>query len=284
MSQSECWLHFKKSSHSFSFLNRYYKFNQLEYFILTYSRGKKQNGGCYLSKSATCDPGDWKDCSGCWKSEERRLREVWKTDGREPQLTQVWFKQLVNVWAINDKRMCPNFQLPFRDLYEVSCKELDELVSAAMEVDGVYGSRMTGGGFGGCTVTLLQASAINKTIQHIKVSRLMIILPLFFLCEFIQIDTCPPSWPNSTLNTHNTSRGFVCMWVWKDRFFICVQVGEWLHCQHFLPALFGSWFWVSAFTPWPKTENMSSVYTPLIHEPPGQTDWNQKSLCDWNFH
>ncbi|XP_008312603.1 galactokinase [Cynoglossus semilaevis] len=55
-----------------------------------------------------------------------------------------------------------------RDLYEVSCKELDELVSAAMEVDGVYGSRMTGGGFGGCTVTLLQASAINKTIQHIK--------------------------------------------------------------------------------------------------------------------
>lgn len=56
-----------------------------------------------------------------------------------------------------------------RDLYEVSCKELDELVSAAMEVDGVFGSRMTGGGFGGCTVTLLQASAIDRTILHIKV-------------------------------------------------------------------------------------------------------------------
>ncbi|KAM8729648.1 galactokinase isoform 1-T1 [Acanthopagrus schlegelii] len=55
-----------------------------------------------------------------------------------------------------------------RDLYEVSCKELDELVSAAMEVDGVFGSRMTGGGFGGCTVTLLQASAIDRTILHIK--------------------------------------------------------------------------------------------------------------------
>lgn len=36
-----------------------------------------------------------------------------------------------------------------RDDYEVSCPELDELVAAALEVDGVYGSRMTGGGFGG---------------------------------------------------------------------------------------------------------------------------------------
>lgn len=55
-----------------------------------------------------------------------------------------------------------------RDLYEVSCRELDELVSAAMEVEGVFGSRMTGGGFGGCTVTMLQAHAIDRTILHIQ--------------------------------------------------------------------------------------------------------------------
>ncbi|XP_034049758.1 galactokinase [Thalassophryne amazonica] len=55
-----------------------------------------------------------------------------------------------------------------RDLYEVSCRELEELVTAALEVDGVFGSRMTGGGFGGCTVTLLQAHAIDKTILHIQ--------------------------------------------------------------------------------------------------------------------
>ncbi|KAF2345707.1 GHMP kinase C-terminal domain, partial [Trinorchestia longiramus] len=42
-----------------------------------------------------------------------------------------------------------------RDDYEVSCAELDELVEAALEVKGVKGSRMTGGGFGGCTVTLV---------------------------------------------------------------------------------------------------------------------------------
>jgi galactokinase len=43
--------------------------------------------------------------------------------------------------------------------YEVSCAELDFLVDAALAIDGVYGSRMTGAGFGGCTVTLLRAEA-----------------------------------------------------------------------------------------------------------------------------
>ncbi|XP_049668857.1 galactokinase isoform X1 [Accipiter gentilis] len=55
-----------------------------------------------------------------------------------------------------------------RDDYEVSCPELDELVEAALEVDGVYGSRMTGGGFGGCTVTLLEAGAAERAQHHIK--------------------------------------------------------------------------------------------------------------------
>ena len=47
-----------------------------------------------------------------------------------------------------------------RDLYEVSCDELDYLVERAWECPGVYGSRMTGAGFGGCTVTLLEKSAV----------------------------------------------------------------------------------------------------------------------------
>ncbi|XP_042310529.1 galactokinase [Sceloporus undulatus] len=55
-----------------------------------------------------------------------------------------------------------------RDDYEVSCPELDELVSAAMEIPEVYGSRMTGGGFGGCTVTLLESGAAEKVLRHIK--------------------------------------------------------------------------------------------------------------------
>jgi len=54
-----------------------------------------------------------------------------------------------------------------RDDFEVSCPELDALVEAAMEVPGVYGSRMTGGGFGGCTVTLLKQESVDPAIQHI---------------------------------------------------------------------------------------------------------------------
>ena len=43
--------------------------------------------------------------------------------------------------------------------YEVTCAELDFLVDSALTIDGVYGSRMTGGGFGGCTVTMLRTEA-----------------------------------------------------------------------------------------------------------------------------
>lgn len=58
---------------------------------------------------------------------------------------------------------------PCRDDYDVSCPELDELVSFALEIPGVYGSRMTGGGFGGCTVTLLESGVAEKVQKHIKV-------------------------------------------------------------------------------------------------------------------
>jgi len=47
-----------------------------------------------------------------------------------------------------------------RDDYEVSSNELDQAVEAAMANPGVYGSRMTGGGFGGCTITLLEREAV----------------------------------------------------------------------------------------------------------------------------
>lgn len=47
-----------------------------------------------------------------------------------------------------------------RDDFEVSCRELDLLVEGALRVDGVYGARMTGGGFGGCVIVLLEETAI----------------------------------------------------------------------------------------------------------------------------
>jgi galactokinase len=46
-----------------------------------------------------------------------------------------------------------------RDDYEVSCEELDALIEIASSVPGVYGARMTGGGFGGCAIALADRSA-----------------------------------------------------------------------------------------------------------------------------
>jgi galactokinase len=54
-----------------------------------------------------------------------------------------------------------------RDDYEVSAPELDFLVDEAMKLKGVYGSRMTGGGFGGCTVSIVQPRAAEAFVEQI---------------------------------------------------------------------------------------------------------------------
>lgn len=51
----------------------------------------------------------------------------------------------------------------------MSCDELDELVGIIREDPKVFGSRMTGGGFGGCTVTLLPENRVEETIKRVKV-------------------------------------------------------------------------------------------------------------------
>jgi galactokinase len=55
-----------------------------------------------------------------------------------------------------------------RDDYEVSTPELDFLVEEAMKIKGVYGSRMTGGGFGGCTVSLVQPRYVDTFTSTIE--------------------------------------------------------------------------------------------------------------------
>jgi galactokinase len=69
--------------------------------------------------------------------------------------------------------------------YEVSCAELDFLVDAALAIEGVYGSRMTGGGFGGCTVTLMRAGAATEFGACIAQSyqRQFGVTPQVYSCE-----------------------------------------------------------------------------------------------------
>jgi len=57
-----------------------------------------------------------------------------------------------------------------RDDYEVSCKELDDVVEIAEDIGykgGVYGCRMTGGGFGGCCVAMVKAEAVDAITKKI---------------------------------------------------------------------------------------------------------------------
>jgi len=55
-----------------------------------------------------------------------------------------------------------------RDLFEVSCRELDVMVEVAEPLPGYWGGRMTGGGFGGCTVNLVQAAHAQRFAEEIS--------------------------------------------------------------------------------------------------------------------
>ena len=57
--------------------------------------------------------------------------------------------------------------ISLRDDYAVSCDEIDILVDLAWAIPGVLGSRITGGGFGGCTVSIVKDEAVDTFIETI---------------------------------------------------------------------------------------------------------------------
>jgi galactokinase len=57
-----------------------------------------------------------------------------------------------------------------RDDYAVSCPELDMMVEVASRQPGLHGSRMTGGGFGGCTVNLVEAGAAEAFVHNVSIA------------------------------------------------------------------------------------------------------------------
>ncbi|MCC6264890.1 MAG: galactokinase [Bryobacterales bacterium] len=72
-----------------------------------------------------------------------------------------------------------------RDDYEISCEEIDFLVETAMAFDGCYGARMTGGGFGGCTVNLLRPDAVERFQSEMdsEYRKRFGITPVFYACH-----------------------------------------------------------------------------------------------------
>lgn len=64
-------------------------------------------------------------------------------------------------------RLMNESHISLRDDYDVTGKELDTLVEEAWKIDGVMGSRMTGAGFGGCTVSIVNKNIVNKFIEKV---------------------------------------------------------------------------------------------------------------------
>jgi len=115
------------------------------------------------------------------------LRDVNADDVRRfrNELGEVVFKRCLHVTTENDRVLKAADALRARDLktfgelmyeshqslrddYEVSCQELDVMVDLAKPIKGVFGARLTGGGFGGCTINLVAAAAADEFKQTIS--------------------------------------------------------------------------------------------------------------------
>ena len=75
-----------------------------------------------------------------------------------------------------------------RDDFEVSCRELDVMVEIASQQRGIYGARMTGGGFGGCTINLVDADESNGFRKHVaeEYATATGLQPDIYICEASQ--------------------------------------------------------------------------------------------------
>ena len=85
----------------------------------------------------------------------------------ENQRTLKAVESLENKDLIKFGQLMTESHISLRDDYEVTGKELDTLVSLAWEVPGVIGARMTGAGFGGCTVSIVKEESVDLFINTI---------------------------------------------------------------------------------------------------------------------
>ncbi|MEE1013418.1 MAG: galactokinase [Clostridia bacterium] len=93
----------------------------------------------------------------------RRVTHVIEEDARVKKSIEVLTKGDLETFGA----LMTASHVSLRDLYEVSCEELDILQAEALKIDGVLGSRMTGAGFGGCTVSLVKNESVDTFIEQV---------------------------------------------------------------------------------------------------------------------
>ncbi len=95
---------------------------------------------------------------------EKRARHVVEEIERAKRAV----KFLENDDAVAFGQLMNECHVSLRDLYEVSCPELDVMVRAAQSLDGCYGARLTGAGFGGCTVNLVASDKADMFTKDLS--------------------------------------------------------------------------------------------------------------------
>jgi galactokinase len=136
-------------------------------------------GGEYNVRRAQCEEGVQRISAAV--PSVKSLRDVVPTQLEEckPMLPEVIYRRCRHVVSENQRVQAASEALlkndlvalgglmakshsSLRDDYEVSCTELDLMVEIASNKPGVFGSRMTGGGFGGCTINVVRAAAADE--------------------------------------------------------------------------------------------------------------------------
>lgn len=144
------------------------------------------SGGEYNVRRAQCEEGVRILSHADPKIRALRDVTVRELEAHRSQMPEVVFRRCLHVVKENErvletkksfengdlasvgKRMLDSHE-SLRDLYEVSCRELDAMVEAAKGLPGWIGGRMTGGGFGGCTVNLVEKSQANSFASAIAI-------------------------------------------------------------------------------------------------------------------
>jgi galactokinase len=131
-------------------------------------RGAATLADCLEDRSVTAlrdvTPDDLKRCGNALEETVRQRVEhvVTENDRVEAAAAALERGDIVAV----GKRMYES-HASLRDRYDVSCEELDAVVDLARDVEGVYGSRMTGAGFGGSVVSLVDPGAVDRFKQAV---------------------------------------------------------------------------------------------------------------------
>ncbi|WP_297597270.1 galactokinase [uncultured Cetobacterium sp.] len=124
-----------------------------------------RNNGVKITSLCDMDNTSFEKYKHFIKSEEAQIRAQHAVT--ENYRVSEAMKSLKNGDLENFGSLMNQSHISLRDNYEVTGWELDSLVQAAWEEDGVIGSRMTGAGFGGCTVSLVKNNCIDNFVQNV---------------------------------------------------------------------------------------------------------------------